>query len=80
MKLRAEISLYPLKDEFIPLIDDFITRINHHKGVNVWTNDMSTQIFGEYDVIMKIIHEEMKTSFENYSKMIFVAKFHSPAS
>lgn len=80
MKLRAEISLYPLKDEFIPLIDDFISRLNRHEGVNVWTNDMSTQIFGEYDVIMKIIQEEMKTSFENYSKMIFVAKFHSPSN
>lgn len=75
MKLLAEISLYPLKDDFIPQIDDFIVRLNQHQGITVWTNDISTQIVGEYDLVMKIIADEIKKSFEFENKMVFVTKF-----
>ncbi len=75
MKLLVEISLYPLKEDFIPQIDDFISRLNSYKGITVWTNDISTHIVGEYDFVMKIIQDEIKRSFEYENKMIFVAKF-----
>jgi len=80
MKLRVEISLYPLKEDFLPLIDSFITRLNRHQGITIWTNDLSTQIFGEYDKVMHVLNEEMKTSFEDKTKMVFVVKFHSPGA
>lgn len=75
MKLLAEISLYPLKEDFIPQIDDFIRRLNSYENVTVWTNDISTQIVGDYDLVMKIIQDEIKRSFENENKMVFVTKF-----
>lgn len=80
MKLRVEVSLYPLKDDFSPIIDDFITRLNRQEGITVWTNDLSTHIIGDYDRVMEVISAEMKISFENKSKMVFVSKFHSPGS
>lgn len=80
MKLKVEISLYPLTENFIPLIDSFITRVNKHEGVTVWTNDLSTQIMGDYDKVMHVINEEMKISFEDKTKMVFVVKFHSPGA
>lgn len=44
-----------------------------HPEIEAQTNGMSTQIFGEYDVVMKILNEEIKVSFEKpYS--VFVMK------
>ena len=35
---------------------------------------MSTEIFGEYDEVMKVLSDTMKWSFETYGKSVFVAK------
>ena len=75
MKLSVEISMYPLKDEYIPVIKNFIDRVNIHEGLNVITNTMSTQIFGDYDVVMDVMREEMRRSFEEFGRAIFVCKF-----
>lgn len=78
MKLLVEISLYPLKEKFIPEIDDFIKRLNIHQNITIWTNDASTQIIGDYDVVMNILSKEMKESFSGKNKMVFVTKFILP--
>ena len=52
MKLSVEVSLYPLKDEYIPVIKNFIDRVNTYAGLKVITSTMSTQIFGDYDLVM----------------------------
>lgn len=75
MKLSVEISKYPLADEYIPAIKSFIDRLNQHQQLEVHTNTMSTQVFGDYDVLMPILTDEMRHSFEQYGKMIFIIKF-----
>ena len=75
MKLSVEVSMYPLKDEYIPAIKDFIARVNTHSGLTVITNTMSTQIFGDYDVVMDVMRDEMRRSFEQFGRAIFVCKF-----
>lgn len=79
MKLRVEISLYPLTENFIPYIDDVIGRLKNQEGITLSTNELSTQIYGEYDRVMSIINQEMKLSFQNNIKMVFVAKYHCPS-
>jgi len=75
MELSIEISNYPLADEYIPAIKDFIGRLNQHPNLEVLTNTMSTQVFGDYDVLMPILSNEMRTSFERFGKLVFVVKF-----
>lgn len=75
MNLSVEISKYPLKDEYIPPIKDFIERLQEHSGIKVSSNTMSTQIFGEYDVVFDILQEEMRRSYDTYGRAIFVCKF-----
>ena len=75
MKLSVEISKYPLADEYIPAIKDFISRLNNHNHLEVHTNTMSTQVFGDYDILMPILNDEMRHSFEQHGKMIFIIKF-----
>ena len=64
MKISVEISYYPLHDEFVPHILDFIERLNQHPELIVQTNGMSTQVFGEYDSVMGTLSTEIKKSFE----------------
>lgn len=73
MRASVEISYYPLKEEFIPPIQDFIDRLKTYSEIEVETNGMSTQVFGEYELLMGIITKEMKTAMKlPYS--IFVLK------
>ena len=73
MKISIEISYYPLKDEFIPPIMDFLERLRLHEEIVVQTNGMSTQIFGEYDRLMSIVTQEIKTSL-GLPYQVFVLK------
>ena len=78
MKIGVEISLYPLKDEFIPPIRGFIDRLNADGRFKVVTNDMSTQVFGAYDDVMNALARELKPTFERDGKSIFVMKVLGP--
>jgi uncharacterized protein YqgV (UPF0045/DUF77 family) len=52
MRVAVDISLYPLDEDFIPPIKDVIERLNGYEFVEVATNPMSTQLRGEFDVVM----------------------------
>lgn len=73
MKTSIEISYYPLNQEYVPPIRAFIDRIYRYDGITASTNGMSTQIFGEYDLVMEALVREMKVSFEN-PHSVFVMK------
>ena len=53
MQVACDISLYPLDPDFVPPIKNVIERLNRHAGLDISTNAMSTQIFGEYDAVMQ---------------------------
>ena len=75
MNISVEISNYPLNEVYVAPIKDFIDRLAANKAIRISCNTMSTQIFGEHDVVMRILSNEMKSSFERFGKMIFVCKF-----
>jgi uncharacterized protein YqgV (UPF0045/DUF77 family) len=74
MKVAVDISLYPLADEFLPPIQDVIERLNQHIGITVVTNAMSTQLRGEFDDVMAVLNQEVKTTFERTPKAVFTIK------
>lgn len=74
MKIAVDISLYPLNADFIPPIKDVIDRLNTHDSLEVWTNAMSTQVVGEFDVVMDALKKEIGTTFEQIPKGVFVMK------
>jgi len=75
MKLSVEISKYPLHQDYIPFIQGFIDRLNEYDDLKVITNTLSTQIFGDYDLVMQVLNTEIKRSYEEFGKAIFVCKF-----
>ena len=74
MKITLEISMYPLKDEYIPAIDHFIARLNAVDGLKVETSATSTLILGEYEPVMKLLGEAIAESYERYGTSVFVTK------
>lgn len=64
MNISVEISYYPLHNEFIPPIKNFIQRLNQYADLVVNTNGMSTQVFGKYKYAMHAITAEIEKSFE----------------
>ena len=74
MRVAADISLYPLNEEFIPPIDDVIARLKAHASLQVETNAMSTQIVGEYEDVLRALNQELKQTFGSNPKAVFVIK------
>ncbi len=75
MKLSVEISKYPLTSDYIEPIKGFIEELNKEQDMLVLTNTMSTQLFGDYDVVMAALQRCIRWSFERYGKVVFVVKF-----
>jgi len=73
MTISVDVSYYPLKEEFIPHVVDFINRLNENKNIQVQTNGMSTQVLGEYFEVMNTLTREIYASFE-LPHSIFVLK------
>ncbi|MBL30135.1 MAG: hypothetical protein CMC81_02665 [Flavobacteriaceae bacterium] len=72
MNISAELTLLPLKNDFIPVIKKFIKSLRNSK-LKVIENPLSTQVYGEYDIILNLLQSEIKKTFnENESIMILL--------
>jgi hypothetical protein len=80
MDIAVELSLYPLNADYIPPIKDFIDRLNTHAQLKVVTNSLSTQVFGPYEVVFGALTRELRGTFENNDKAVFVMKVLGPLS
>jgi uncharacterized protein YqgV (UPF0045/DUF77 family) len=82
MDIGVEISLYPLKADFVPDIHEFLDRLSAHRGLRIVTNSMSTQVFGSYDEVMEGLRRELCATFEAVAqrsdKAVFVMKVLGP--
>ncbi len=74
MDCSVEISMYPLNKNYKPSIIQFIKNLRKHPFINVNTNGMSTQVFGDYTRVMKAINKEMENTFLSEDKVVFTLK------
>jgi uncharacterized protein YqgV (UPF0045/DUF77 family) len=74
MQVAVDISLYPLDAEFVPPIKNVIARLEACAGIEVEKNRMSTQLRGEFDIVMAILTRELRTTFEAVPKAVFAIK------
>jgi len=75
MKISIEISLYPLAEsKYKDEIWAFIETLNGTEGIEVRTNGMSTQVFGEYDFTLHHVTQQMKAVHEKLNTAVFVLK------
>lgn len=74
MGVSVEMSMYPLLPDYKLLIIDFIQRLKGYPELKVISNNMSTRVFGDYDVVMPILMEEMKFSLQRPETVVIVMK------
>jgi len=75
MEISVDISMYPLQEEFEKPILAFIKTLENVEQVEVVRNELSTQIHGDYKVIMALLEKEMFSVFTEIPNSIFVLKF-----
>ena len=75
MKITVEISMYPLREQYVEPIQWFIDRLDQYPDIVRVTNAMATQLQGDYDQVMAMLSVEMKAAHERYGKAVFVCKF-----
>ncbi|WP_289032121.1 hypothetical protein [uncultured Paraglaciecola sp.] len=75
MKLVAELSMYPLSEQYIAPIQEFIDRLNSYEDLKVSTSATSTIVSGEYLPTMQLLADEMQRSHKEVGQAIFVCKF-----
>tara|TARA_B100000508_G_C11285874_1_gene192821 strand:- start:264 stop:515 length:252 start_codon:yes stop_codon:yes gene_type:complete len=75
MLLSAELTLYPLKDDYLEAIKDTIAKLNTFEGIKVQTFPSATIVMGEYDSVMNLINTIVKWSYETHGRCVFLVKF-----
>lgn len=75
MQLTAELSLYPLDDDYLAAIEDFIRRLRRHDGLTIVTNAMSTQIVGDDAQVFDAVRSELRETARRHPRVVLVCKF-----
>ncbi len=75
MRITVDVSMYPLDQDFITPIKDFIRSLRRCSGLELTTNQMSTQVRGDFDAVTAAINACMKQTMQGGSKAVFVTKY-----
>ncbi|MEZ5555848.1 YkoF family thiamine/hydroxymethylpyrimidine-binding protein [Haliea sp.] len=75
MDITAELSLYPLQEDYIPVIKRFIEQLAAIQGLTVVTNAMSTQLSGDAGAVFAAVQATLETSYHHFGKQVLVCKF-----
>ena len=75
MKLTAEISMYPFREDYKEPIRWLIKRLDSYPDIERVTNALATQVCGDYDAVMAMLSTEMKAAMETFGKAVFVCRF-----
>jgi uncharacterized protein YqgV (UPF0045/DUF77 family) len=75
VRITVELSLYPLAPDFIGHITDFIVELRREPGLEIVTNQMSTQVRGEFDAVLSAVSRCTRATMERVHPVVLVAKF-----
>jgi len=75
MKITAELSLYPISDDAISIIKAFIFDLRRREGVEIVTNQLSTQLRGEFEAVTGAVNACLRRVMEAEGTVVLVAKY-----
>lgn len=75
MKITVDISLYPLDSNYLPPIKNFIRKLRRCDGLELVTNQLSTQVRGEFEQVTTALNQCMHESMQSGQKMVFVTRY-----
>ena len=75
MKMTVEISMYPVRDDYLTPIKSFIAAMNEHRDLEIETTPTATRVIGEYGDVMSMLNDTMAASYREFGTSVFVTKF-----
>ena len=75
MNIVADMSLYPLKDGPIPTIIGFILEMREQEGIEIISNQLSTQVSGSFEAVTGAVNHCMKKVMETSDTVVLVVKY-----
>ncbi len=76
MRITAELSLYPLaSEEPVARITEFVRDLRKQPGIELLTNQMSTQLRGQMEDVQRAVNVCMKAVMESGDRVVLVAKY-----
>ncbi len=75
MKIVADMSLYPLKDGHLPDIIEFIEALQGQAGIEIVTNQLGTQLRGEFETVTAAITHCMRKAMMAPDPVVLVVKY-----
>jgi uncharacterized protein YqgV (UPF0045/DUF77 family) len=74
MQIVADLSLYPLKDGPIPHIINFIGELRAQEGIEIVSNQLSTQLRGEFDAVTGAVNRCMRRAMDAPNTVVLIVK------
>lgn len=75
MQITVDISMYPLDADYKLPIKVFIRQLRSCAGLHVISNQMSTQINGEFDAVSTALNHCMREAMEHNGKVVFTVRY-----
>jgi len=63
MNISLDISLYPLTPDYKKPILDFISALESYAGIEMLMNPLSTQLYGNFDLVWGAVGKELIKAF-----------------
>lgn len=73
MDISVELTLTPIQDDYEPAIINFIKELRG-SGLTVKENPLSTQVYGSYDEVLKVLVPHMKSALEAVDRGLLYMK------
>ena len=75
MRITADLSLYPLRDGPVPGIIEFIRDLQAQEGGEIVSNQLSTQLRGEFEAVTRAINHCMRRVMEASNTVVLIVKY-----
>ena len=75
MNIVADLSLYPLKSGPVPTIIEFIREMREQPGIEIITNQLSTQLRGDFEAVTGAINHCMRQAMQADNTVVLVVKY-----
>ncbi len=74
IQISVEISMYPLQDNYLESIEEFLHILHTTHNIKVQTNVMSTQVFGPLPLVFDTIKNAIQKIYGDGKQYPFVIK------
>lgn len=75
MNIVADMSLYPLKEQPIPTIIEFIEELQEQEGIEIVTNQLSTQLRGSFEAVTTAVNRCMERAMQAPNTVVLVVRY-----